>query len=83
MQAEEAEDLFEEPIASSTLRIVEELVDERAVVEEISVQEESAETEALSDDEPLASTEGNTRPQATSGWAEVLFGSKDEEEEKN
>ncbi|MFN6315538.1 MAG: septation protein SepH [Rhodoluna sp.] len=83
VQAEEAEDLFEEPIASSTLRIVEELVDERAVVEEISVQEELAETEALSDDEPLASTEGNTRPQATSGWAEVLFGSKDEEEEKN
>ncbi len=84
VQAEEAEDLFEEPIASSTLRIVEELVDERAVVEEISVQEDSAETEALSDDEPLASTEGNTRPQATSGWAEVLFGSKDdEEEEKN
>jgi len=36
VQAEEAEDLFEEPIASSTLRIVEELVDERAVVEEIS-----------------------------------------------
>ena len=83
VQAEEAEDLFEEPIASSTLRIVEELVDERAVVEEISVQEELAETEALSDDEPLASTEGNTRPQATSGWAEVLFGSKDDEEEKN
>ncbi|MFN5558078.1 MAG: septation protein SepH [Rhodoluna sp.] len=83
VQAEEAEDLFEEPIASSTLRIVEELVDERAVVEEISVQEDSAETEALSDDEPLASTEGNTRPQATSGWAEVLFGSKDDEEEKN
>ena len=83
VQAEEAEDLFEEPIASSTLRIVEELVDERAVVEEISVQEELAETEALSDDEPLASTEGNTRPQSTSGWAEVLFGSKDDEEEKN
>ncbi|MEY4654639.1 MAG: hypothetical protein RL523_38 [Actinomycetota bacterium] len=83
VQAEEAEDLFEEPIASSTLRIVEELVDERAVVEEIPVQEDSAETEALSDDEPLASTEGNTRPQATSGWAEVLFGSKDDEEEKN
>jgi len=83
VQAEEAEDLFEEPIASSTLRIVKELVDERAVVEEIPVQEDSAETEALSDDEPLASTEGNTRPQVTSGWAEVLFGSKDDEEEKN
>lgn len=87
---EEPEDLFEEPTTASTLRIVEEITEEVIEVvpelnkfEEIEPQSFAEENEVNETAEEAQSEQPSAKPQATSGWAEVLFGSRDDEEENN
>jgi hypothetical protein len=69
---EESEDeYFDEPLGEEVLETEEEIQEEVLVTEEITLVEEEPEQE--SNAEPA-------KPQTTSRWAEVLFGSKDEEE---
>ena len=69
---EESEDeYFDEPLGEEVLETEQEIQEEVLVTEEITLVEEEPEQQANS--EPA-------KPQTTSRWAEVLFGSKDEEE---
>jgi len=69
---EESDDeYFDEPLGGEVLETEEEIQEEVLVTEEITLAEE--EPEQQSNAEPA-------KPQTTSRWAEVLFGSKDEEE---
>lgn len=79
---DEPEDLFEEPVTASTLRIVEEVVEETTVVE-VAVEPIAEEPEVIEPIEETVNDQTASKPQATSGWAEVLFGSRDEQEEEN
>lgn len=74
---DEVEDeYFDEPIAEELFESTEEIQEESLMTEEISVVEE--EPEQAVEETP---TEQTSKPQTTSRWAEVLFGSKDDEEE--
>jgi hypothetical protein len=69
---EESEDeYFDEPLGEEVLETEEEIQEEVLVTEEITLVEEEPEQQT--------NTEA-AKPQTTSRWAEVLFGSKDEEE---
>lgn len=87
IQADEpapGEDLFDEPTNTTPLRVVEEIVEETIVIETVTSTDEEIEVEAQADNGESQTSEAPSKPQATSGWAEVLFGSRDEdEEEKN
>lgn len=81
-QDAESEDLFEEPTSTSPLRVVEEVIEES--VEVLEITEEPLEAENInSSDEEKPIPETSVKPQASSGWAEVLFGSRDDEDENN
>lgn len=80
---DEPEDLFDEPTTGSTLRIVEELVEEEVnVLEEIQVEVIPPQLNAQTDEDEIRPPEANSKPQSTSGWAEVLFGTKEDEDEQ-
>jgi hypothetical protein len=69
---EDSEDeYFDEPLGEEVLETEEEIQEEVLVTEEITLVEE----------EPVEQSNAEpAKPQTTSRWAEVLFGSKDEEE---
>lgn len=81
-------DLFDEQISSTAnLRIVPEPQVEQILIEESVETDSTKSIETIDDDESIpaepASTESTSsdKPQVNSRWAEVLFGSKDDEEE--
>jgi len=74
---DEVEDEYlDEPLAEELFEPSEEIQEEVLITEEISVVAE--EQEQAVEETP---TEQAAKPQTTSRWAEVLFGSKDDEEE--
>ena len=92
-QEQEPQDLFDVPTTSASLRIVEEVVDEvipepepQIVTQTVYEEPEQTPTqvvEVLPQDEAEGNPVGTSKPQATSGWAEVLFGSRDDEEDSD
>ena len=56
---------------------------EETTVVEVAAEPVAEEPEVIKPIEETVNDQTASKPQATSGWAEVLFGSRDEQEEEN
>ena len=79
----ETNDLFEEPFTGANLTVVEEIVEiEEEFYEEPTTADEVVEVQSEPEQaQAEPNKEEASKPQTNSRWAEVLFGSKEDEEE--